>query len=437
MFARFRSKPTRGVSLSEAMVSLLILTMVMIVALTLLFSMKSFAERQQVRTAPRQVSRRAIDYVSTYVAGATDLNDTATPPSPNAVVTWYSRPGVAAPVVKQASYNNLPLGSSFGEPGTDIITLAFPTSTEKTPFTQWDDPTDPMDWLDFRTGCSGADGTGTIGTEDMKEAFLRLSGATGASGAEKSSVLTVIDANNNWAYYQITKYDAFACGARSAGGDLNSVKVTADPIATERVDPVTGEPALVTPVFLCPGMRFFSFRVRRDGNGTLNLEQKQGLFDPDTDNPGTAFTPIISDVEDFQVAYLYSTSPDASGRTVFNTWDEATSSDVLVPTNAALPTGSGGVPYQGTGSLWDVTNVSGIRLSVTSRSAPVRFEARNISVRRGTATATNARPRSEDRPGAGPDDYEAPGASTGPLVGDFDHFRMTSTILIRNRMLGN
>ncbi len=59
MFARFRSKPTRGVSLSEAMVSLLILTMVMIVALTLLFSMKSFAERQQVRTAPRQVSRRA------------------------------------------------------------------------------------------------------------------------------------------------------------------------------------------------------------------------------------------------------------------------------------------------------------------------------------------------------------------------------------------
>ena len=53
-----------AISLSEAMVSLLILTIVMIVALTLLFSMKSFAERQQVKTAPRQTSRRAIDYLA-------------------------------------------------------------------------------------------------------------------------------------------------------------------------------------------------------------------------------------------------------------------------------------------------------------------------------------------------------------------------------------
>ena len=90
MSAKCASKSRRGISLSEAMVSLLILTMVMIVALTLLFSMKSFAERQQVKTAPRQTARRAVDYLSSFVAGATDLNDRADPPSPNAIVTWIS-----------------------------------------------------------------------------------------------------------------------------------------------------------------------------------------------------------------------------------------------------------------------------------------------------------------------------------------------------------
>lgn len=434
MCARFRSRGRRGVSLSEAMVSLLILTMVMIVALTLLFTMKSFAERQQAKTAPRQTSRRAIEYLGAFVAGATDLNDIATPPSPGAIVTWYSRPGVGAPVLKQASYNNLPLASTFGEPGTDIVTVAFPTSAEKLPFTQWSGTAHTTDWIDYRTGCVGASGTAT-----MRASFLQLTGATGAAGSERSEVLTVVDANGTWGYYQITSYGTFSCGSVSAGGDPNPVQVVAAPIATVRVDPVAGEPTLAPPVFLCPGMRFLSFRVRRDGNGTLNLEQKQGLFDPDSDNPGNAFTPIMPDVEDLQVAYLYSVSPNGTGRTIFNTWDEAASANVPIPVNAGIPTGSGGVPYQGTGSLWDVTNVSGLRISVTSRSAPLRFDTRSLSVRRGAATLLNVRPRSEDRAGATQDDYEQPGVTSGPgpRVGDFDHHRMTSTILIRNRMLGN
>lgn len=375
MSARSRSSRLRGVTLSEALVSLLILTMVMIVALTLLFTMKSFAERQQAKTAPRQTARRAVDYLSTFIAGATDLNDDATPPNPNAIVTWYSVPGAGGPAVKQASFNNLPVGSALGEPGTDILTIALPVSAEKVPFTQWSGTAHTTDWLDYRDGCVGTDGTAT-----MTQNFLQLTGATGASGSE---------------------------------------------------------PTLAPPVFLCAGMRFFSFRVRRDGNGVLNLEQKAGLFDPATDNPGNAFTPIMPDVEDFQVAYLYSQSPDGSGRTIFNAWDEATASAVGIPADGSIPTGSGGVPYQGTGSLWDVANVSGLRVSVTARSAPLRFESRKISVRRGNETLTNVRPRSEDRADAGPDDFEAPAATSGPRVGDFDHHRITSTVLIRNRMLGN
>lgn len=435
MCARSRSRKAalRGVSLSEALISLLILTMVMIVALTLLFTMKSFAERQQVKTAPRQTARRAIDYVGALVAGATDLNDTAVPPSPNAIVTFYSRPGAGGPAVKQASYNNLPAGSAFGEPGTDILTIAVPVSAEKIPFTQWSGTAHTEDWLDYRTGC-----TGTTGTAAMTQAFLGVTGARGTAGAEQSGLLTVIDAAGGWAYYQITNYQqgTWACGSVSGTGDANSIRVIADPLATDRINPPGGEPTLVPPVVLCPGMRFFSFRVRRDGNGVPNLEQKAGLFDPDTDNPGAAFTPIMPDVEDFQVAYLYSRSPDGSGRTVFNTWDEATSKDVLIDADPGLPTGSGGVPYQGTGSLWDVANVAGLRISITARSAPLRFESRQLSVRRGGRTVTNARPRSEDRAEALPDDADTGGAA-GAVIGDFDHHRITSTLLLRNRMLGN
>ena len=113
-------------------------------------------------------------------------------------------------------------------------------------------------------------------------------------------------------------------------------------------------------------MRIYSFRVRRDGTGVLNLEQKMGLFDPATDNPGTAFTPIMPDVEDFQVAYLYSASPNGTGRTIFNTFDPATSSDVLVNATGNVPPQAA---FGGGAGAWDITMVSGIR---TLRHRPLR-----------------------------------------------------------------
>ena len=64
-------KRSRGFTLIEALVSVLILSVVMIVALTLLVSMRSFAAKQQAFTAPRQSARSAIDYLSFFLAGAT------------------------------------------------------------------------------------------------------------------------------------------------------------------------------------------------------------------------------------------------------------------------------------------------------------------------------------------------------------------------------
>ena len=428
MFARFRSKRVRGVSLSEAMVSLLILTMVMIVALTLLFSMKSFAERQQVKTAPRQTSRRAIDYISTHISGATDLNDNGPTPSPNALITWYAMGNANTPV--QATYNNVTDGS-LAEPGTDILTLAAPIDPFMVPISNW------VGWqaaanlyFEYTEGCPS--------DTAMRANFLQLTGATSDDNQAQSGILTLVDRDGRWAYYEITGYQDFSCEAKTSDdGSLYNVHVTSNPGLSLGINPPGGHPELTQP-HLAGGMRIYSFRVRRDANGVLNLEQKQGLFNPATDNPGTAFTPIMPDVEDLQVAYLYSRAPDPAnfpGRTVFNTFDPATDADVQVPA-------TGNVPPQaelGSATAWDVTLVSGIRVSITSRSLPLRFETRNVSARRSASTTTllsSARPRSEDRPPAAPSDAD-PTGDAGVLIGDFDHHRMTSTVLVRNRMLGN
>ena len=428
---------SRGFSLIEMVVSLLILVMVMIVALSLLFSMKSFAERQAVKTAPRQTARRAVDYLSFFVAGATDLNDTASPPSPNAIVTWFSKPqGGGKNILKQASFNNLKSTApenTYGEPGTDIISLAVPVDPLSIPFTKWPGKLHGATaWINYTIGCPD--------NAALEANFKKMTGAhLNAKGNEVSDILTVTDAVGSWAYYQITSYQQFVCGSvDSQTGEPDPIHVVANPggSATDGTDPINppgGEPDLIEPVALGGGMRFYSFRVRRGVDGVPNLEQKQGLFDVDYDTPGNNFVPILPDVEDFQIAYLYSLPPDPTKTTtVFNTTD---SSGTLVE----VDDGAAGqhVPPQATGSTWDIANVAGLRFSITARSQLLRFTTAQISRRRGTATETNFRPLSEDRAKADPDDYEVPGATAGDRVGDFDHFRMTSTLLLRNRMLGN
>ncbi len=69
-----RAPPRRGFTLLEAMVSLLLLVIVLVVAMTMLFQMRAFAERQQYFMLPRQTARRAADYLSYYFAGASDVN---------------------------------------------------------------------------------------------------------------------------------------------------------------------------------------------------------------------------------------------------------------------------------------------------------------------------------------------------------------------------
>ena len=78
----------RGFSLTEALVSLIMIVIIMGVTMSLLFSMKSFAERQRVFTEPRQTARRATEYLRFFVSGAGDANDRASAFSnPTAIIS--------------------------------------------------------------------------------------------------------------------------------------------------------------------------------------------------------------------------------------------------------------------------------------------------------------------------------------------------------------
>lgn len=433
MSRRFRSSSSRrGFTLIEAMVSLTLLVVVMVVVLSLLFSMRSFAERQAVRLAPRQTSRQAIDYLGFYAEGASDLNNRNPIPgrsNPNALVTWMY---TTTNNPNQVTYNNLtgneqlnavvpaaglvPKTTKFGDIGTDLITLAVPANPWSVPVSVWPGNQHAAN-LDFQysEGCPDNDAN--------KLSFEQLTGAINYNTNQAySPILTLTDSQGNWVYYQITSYQTSTC---SNLGGTNKIVHVIQTSGQSAVNVPSGHPELVAPVSLMAGVRYVSFRVKTDVDGIPKLQQKQGFFDPA--NPDAGFSNIVEDVDNLQVAYLYRAAPDGGKPDVYiyNTLTDAIPDPIP---GTAPPVTSNGVPAQAglngveTITPWDITNVQGLRISVSSRSKALRFTSARISERVGE-TINNFRPAVEDR---------AKGA-----VDAFDHYRVTTTLMVRNRMLGN
>lgn len=390
----------------EAVVSLLLLVIIMVVTLSLLFSMRSFAERQASKTAPRQTARQAIDYMSYFAGGAADLNTNGSANNPNAIVTYW-RDGLGA--VRQASYNNLAgsAQSTYGEPGTDILTLAVAANPVVIRVGTWAGfNSSSQTSLNFTAGCS-------VSNTKNDEIFRQLTGAHPDPAAPTKTISDLLfarDLTGAWGYYRITDYDAAPDCTRTGA----AIQVVSEPATGARIENPAGQPTLVDPVTLVAGIQFVSFRVRQNAAGVFNLEQKPGIFDPTTDNPGTAFVPIVEDVEDLQVAWLYNQAPGgAGGATVFGT---STTPFPVAVTGGVPPQGG-----QGGSAAYDVTRIAGLRISIVGRSRPLRMTSRQLTSQ-ATPTRLNIRPAVEDRP-------------AGAIDG-FDHQRITTTIMIRNRMLG-
>ncbi len=376
MWRTFRSKAEAGFTLVEATVSMFLLVVVLVLSLTFLFSMRTFSQRQELFASPRQTARRAVDYVGYYVRGATDMNFRGG--NPNAIVTYYQRNGVNV----QASYNNV-TNAALADLGTDIITLAVPNQGSlNIPIVRWtgSDLNAANAWIGYAEGCPPPYGPLTGGSDTINDQmFKEATGYDPATG--KSAILTVVDERGNWVYYQITNYQQVDC----ANSDGEIIHVVANPGQSDGINPPGGPGGtLDPPVNIMGAVRYTCFRVK-----SFQLQQRWGLFDPAA--PDAGFVPLLDNVEDLQVAYIYN--------------------DGTILNNAVPPqAGPNGTP-----TATDVTNVVGIRLTVTARSdrLPVTLTHRNRF----------GRPAAEDHAAGGLDDRY--------------HYRLTTTLMVRNRTLGN
>lgn len=445
------------------MVSLLLLVIVLVVAMTMLFQMRAFAERQQYFMLPRQAARRAADYLSFYFAGAGHGNYVNPPAqaSPNALIMSYNLNNA----LTRASYNNLtgnnatepgngilpasglrPANTStrFGDIGTDVITMVSPFEQARyqafAPFPALGAGVDL--WFNFRVGCGP--------TNDDAANLAAFAAATGFDGTQ-SALLMLVDRSGNWSYVRIPG-PVPGGGYRNNGScaDLATFKnihVTVDTASATLPAPPNGVVPFTDPVYLVTGLQVISFRVLTDSvDGLPKLQQKLGLFDPATDNPGTDFTNVMENVEDLQVAYMFSQNAAAGAGNNPLVWNTSSQTiDATAPGCGAIvpPYDSPGcdthVPFQA-GPAYpagipplDITNVIGVRVSVTGRSPLLPLAAQkltDVGVRENLATTTSEhfRPASEDHP------VSMSGAK--PVYDLFDHYRATATLMLRNRIPG-
>jgi hypothetical protein len=436
------------------MVSLLLLVIVLVVAMTMLFQMRAFAERQQFFMLPRQAARRAADYLSFYFAGASDLNYVdSTRPSPNALIMAYNLSGN----LTQASYNNLtgnpghepgngvlpasglrPANTStkFGDIGTDVITMVSPFDPGRyqvfAPFPL------PLGlnkdlYFNFRVGC-GCVPPGCIPANDAAN-LTAFRAATGDDGVNGSTLLMLVDKSGTWSYVQIPEGGYQADGSCNDVTTFKNIHVTVDTASATLPAPPNGVAGLTDPVYLITGLQVISFRVLTDNvDGLPKLQQKLGLFNPATDNPGVAFTNVMENVEDLQVAYMYAqdaakgpVGPPTNESLVWNTKTQTI--DLGCPGRMCdIPSQAGpsGVP-----AALDITNVIGVRVSVTGRSPLLPLAAQkltNVGVTEALATTTSEhfRPASED--------HAVDMVGPAPKYDLFDHYRATATLLLRNRI---
>jgi hypothetical protein len=445
--ASSRGRRARGFTLLEAMISLLLLVIVLIVAMTMLFQMRAFAERQQYFMLPRQAARRATDYLSYYIAGASDVNYVnSLQQSPNALITYYNLNGV----LTQASYNNLtgaetgnaarvvpanpPViptaiqSTNFGDIGTDVITMVAPFNPSRyqvfVPFPPASASADV--WVNFRVGCATSDAAN-------QDAFKA---ATGWDGTQ-SALLMLVDKTGSWAYVRILSAGYLLDGLCSDTANQN-IHFQAD-TTSATLAPPNGTGGLTDPVFLVAGLQVISFRVLTDkDDGVPKLQQKLGLFDPTTDNPypkpgnpAAAFTNVMENVEDLQIAYMYRNGA------IWNTVNQTIQN---VAPDCPLVACDNGVPFQAGPSgvvaapPVDIQNVIGLRFSVTGRSPLLPIGARqltNIDVKEklSTTTSLHFRPASEDHKVTMDTDHP-----TWPLYDQYDHYRATATLMLRNRI---
>lgn len=400
MWRKLPSKREAGFTIPEVLVTLIIAVAILAMTATLLFDTQKAADRQRAQVEARQGGRGAAEYVHFMLRGATDMNgQIANAPSPMALLT-YARFGNSN-TDTQVSYDNLTpaqAAAGFGDEGTDIITFARAEDSRLAPILRWVGQTNAANaYFRFNELCP-----------DSAANFARFKQVTGAhmeGTKEVSEPFVVFDAGGAMRFYQITDYqdntNGNNCSNDQGGVPAPVIWVVANPGLSDFVNPPGGQApdlncsASSTSCWGALGVRFYSLRVRSGW-----LEQKAGVFNPA--NPNQGFVPILPNVEDFQVAYLFRNGNLRN----------------------ATPGVAGWVPPMATSPApWDAsfnplgetaTNVLALRLTVTARSATP------LPPKEQGAGFQFFRPAAENR--------------AGGTVGDrFYHYQISVMTLIRSR----
>jgi prepilin-type N-terminal cleavage/methylation domain-containing protein len=440
--SRSSSKPAAaGFTLMEVLVVLATLGMILWMAGQLLFPMRQAAERQRLQVEARQAARSAADYTAFLVRGATDMNDTATPLDPAIILTYLwkgSNPGVgfdfpACPgsgTCVQLSYNNVDqAATSFASDGTDILTLTSADVASPSKIVAASPFPNPLtngsvEYWAFSLGCVMGSPTQD---QDNFDAFVAATQdpAIVPPAQPKSRPLIVTDPGSGaWLIYQIIDYrsasNSSSCTTTDpncvvGGASVACIQVSADPDNADALNPPGGPSTLGNLPALVVGTRFISLRVC---NGWL--EQKEGLFDPATDNncpalptgtvefplqpphdPSTGWSALLPNVEDFQVAYMMRSGATWNGPTA--TLSAAQGCNDGVPSANNAP---------GVIGPFDARSVLGVRVTVTARASTTVL---------GEGKVAFPRPVAEDHdPSAAGDDK-------------FYRFQVSSVAMLRNR----
>ncbi len=388
MSRNYSNRGREGFTLIEAMISLTLLLIVLVLSMTFLFSMRTFAQRQELIATPRQIARRALNYVASNLMRASDLDHASSKYpgaiiDPNSIMIYYN----AGATKTQATYNNLTATQStagYGDEGTDIINFQVPKQGLYIDITTWPGfgHSATVD-VQYSDGCP---------SESLMLAnFKAATGYDSVTGM--SAILSIVDDNGNWDYYQITSYPKVGTGnisCSSATPSIGTLDLNNNAGLSSGINPPGGHPGLTN-----PRIAVTSYMALRVKNATL--QQRNGLFNPTS--PDAGFYTLIDNVEDLQVAYIYRDG------TVWNTAHQVLTTNE-VPGQVAW--GTSPIPTR------DITNVIGLRLTIVARS--------------DTLPSTLLKGKRYPRPAA--EDHAA-GAKD-----DRYHYRLTSTVMIRNRMLG-
>jgi type II secretory pathway pseudopilin PulG len=363
MWLGFGSRsPQRGFTLAEVLISLFSVAIILILAGQTLFAARRASQRQQFGVEARQTARSALDYVTFMLRGAADLNTSDQSPSSrnaSAIVAWFwagigggnvTKPCPGTAGCYQASVDNN-TDATLGDLETDIVTIARPDNVQKIAAVRWPgfSSASTVAWLP-PFGCP------PLGSGDAEAMnyFKQVTGVHKEEGVDVSSLMVLVDSLGRYGFYRITSYDSVSCTASNSCLDPDNnprpcIRVSSAAGTAAGMNPPGLQSNLTPPVTLMAGVRFSSLRVR-DGW----LEQKEGIFDPRVDNPGTNFVQLLPGIEDLQVAYIFR---DGS---IWNTASQTLpAAQQMIPRQA----GVGGVP-----AATDVVNIMAFRVTITARS---------------------------------------------------------------------